>query len=65
MYDDVYAKIKKVNTSKGNDDKPHWNVLMIGMDSMSRVRAYHELPRTVEYLNEENWMDFKAYNKAS
>lgn len=63
MYEDVYSKIKKVNRTKSPNDKIHWNVLIIGMDTVSRARALYELPRTVAYFRSARWMDFRAYNK--
>lgn len=64
IYQDVYGKIKKVSKTLPSNDKS-WNVLMIGMDNMSRNRAHYELPKSVNYFRKSGWLDFKAYNKAS
>ncbi|XP_050666553.1 uncharacterized protein LOC126966495 isoform X2 [Leptidea sinapis] len=33
------------------------------MDTMSRVRFIRSMPRTYKYLKENDWLDFRAYNK--
>lgn len=64
-YDDSYAIVNKVKTKKRAAKKRHWNVLMIGLDTLSRSRAFHDLPMTTDYFMKEGWLDFKGYNKAS
>lgn len=64
VYDDVYVFIKKVK--RAGFRKPHfWNVLIIGMDTMSRARVFHSMPKTVQYLQQHKWLDFKGYHKVS
>ncbi|XP_049883057.1 uncharacterized protein LOC126378720 [Pectinophora gossypiella] len=36
---------------------------MLGIDTMSRARAYNSLPKTVKYLQSYDWLDFRAYSK--
>lgn len=58
-------ELSKPNQTRTQDNESHWNVFILGMDSMSRARAYHDLPNTVSYLHKQGWMDFKGYNKVS
>ncbi|XP_049884442.1 uncharacterized protein LOC126379669 [Pectinophora gossypiella] len=60
-YEDSYLIFKKVERPKTVEQK--WNVLVFGLDTMSRARAYYSLPKTVELLAEEDWLDYHGYNK--
>lgn len=67
FYDDMYAFTKKKNTTKKikkySRCKIKYNVLMLGMDSMSLPRAVKTMPRTTAYLKNENWLGFRGYHK--
>lgn len=64
VYEDAYVFVKKVKRT-GTQKKHFWNVLLIGMDTMSRARVFHSMPKTVQYLQQHNWLDFKGYHKVS
>ncbi|KAI5636289.1 hypothetical protein NE865_10955 [Phthorimaea operculella] len=75
-YSDAYLILKK---KVGSDFKPDndfddrisyeendsWNVLIVGMDTMSRGRAYHSIPKTVKYLKVNDWLDYRGYHKVA
>ena len=66
IYEDIYLLLKKNienNNQLETDNKTHWNVLMIGLESMSRTRLFDTMPRTTKYLKKHKWLDFKAYQK--
>ncbi|XP_059054354.1 uncharacterized protein LOC131848490 [Achroia grisella] len=65
IYNDVYGFIKKIDVTKppetGCNEK--YNVLMIGMDSMSLPHIVFTMPRTVNFLKENYWPGFRGFNK--
>ncbi|CAD0196680.1 unnamed protein product [Chrysodeixis includens] len=62
VYEDAYIILKKKNI-KTNATVPKWNVLMLGLDTMSRVRFYDTLPLTAQYFQKYIWLDYRAYHK--
>ncbi|CAH0604567.1 unnamed protein product [Chrysodeixis includens] len=64
IYSDMYAFAKKMDVKpRNNKCKVQYNVLMIGMDSMSLVRAVKTMPRTTAFLKNDNWLGFRGYHK--
>ncbi|XP_053625269.1 uncharacterized protein LOC128683555 [Plodia interpunctella] len=63
FYKDGYIVLKKVQRKETKEPQDKWNVLILGMDTMSRARARFSLPRTMEYLKNSGWLDFKGYQK--
>ncbi|CAG5012392.1 unnamed protein product [Parnassius apollo] len=65
IYEDAYFLLKKLDTSSKvtTRDEKSWNVLIIGMDTMSRARVYSTMPHTVEYFEKHKWLDFRGYQK--
>lgn len=65
VYSDVYAFAKKMDTQevKNTRDKTKYNVLMIGMDSMSLSRVSQTMPRTVGFFKDNFWLGFRGYHK--
>lgn len=54
--------VKESNTnSNSNSNSP--SILMIGIDSVSRVNLIRSMPRTAKYLYENNWFEMAGYNK--
>lgn len=54
--------VKEANTdSNTNSNSP--SILMIGIDSVSRVNLMRSMPRTAKYLYENNWFEMAGYNK--
>lgn len=67
IYEDAYVIIKKLNIpryERVNNNMP-WNMMLVGMDTMSRARVYDTMPHTVKYLRNNNWLDFRGYQKVS
>ncbi|KAG5683390.1 hypothetical protein PVAND_012675 [Polypedilum vanderplanki] len=67
IYKNVHAVIvakksvsKKLTTSN-NKDKT--NVLFIGIDSLSRLNLIRAMPATHDYLQQNQWIEMKGYNK--
>lgn len=63
VYRDAYIVPKKLETKANRVDKNSWNVLVFGMDSMSRARAFQSMPKLVNYFKQNSWLDYKAFQK--
>lgn len=66
VYQDMYAFCKKVNTTNVNNTKKRkekYNVLILGMDSMSLSRFVQTMTRTVTFLKNNFWPGFRGYHK--
>lgn len=44
-------------------DKQAMSVLMIGIDSISRLNLIRAMPVTAQYLYDTGWFELKGYNK--
>jgi hypothetical protein len=64
IYEDTYIMLKKINNIITNRAEDNWNVLIIGMDTMSRARVRSGMQKTVNFLNSRKWLDYKGYHKA-
>lgn len=53
----VLSKIKNKSTHSGP------NVLLIGIDSISRLNFIRSMPETFKFVSNGDWFDMKAYNK--
>ncbi|XP_047001261.1 uncharacterized protein LOC124617960 isoform X1 [Schistocerca americana] len=42
---------------------PGLSVLLLGIDSMSRLSLFRTMPHTVELLQRRGWVEYKGYNK--
>ncbi|XP_030024766.2 uncharacterized protein LOC115443480 [Manduca sexta] len=65
IYNDIYAFAKKISISTQNYKECNikYNVLMIGMDSMSLNRVGQTMLRTVTFFKQNYWTAFRAYHK--
>ncbi|XP_032513670.2 uncharacterized protein LOC116767456 [Danaus plexippus] len=64
IYKDAYAFVKKYNRSTEIiSDHKKWNILILGMDTMSRARFYTSMPKTAKYFKKHKWLDFSGYQK--
>ncbi|XP_063620155.1 uncharacterized protein LOC134792763 [Cydia splendana] len=64
VYDDVFAFAKKMNTTHNQQScNNSYNVLILGMDSMSLPRIVQTMPRTTDYLHKNFWFCFRGYHK--
>lgn len=67
IYEDVYMLLKKQTRDENSTktEEKSWNVLLLGMDTMSRARAFHSMPKMVKYFERNNWLDFRAFQKVT
>ncbi|KAG5667627.1 hypothetical protein PVAND_015601 [Polypedilum vanderplanki] len=67
IYKDVFGSINtKVNTTEklqNSKVKNKTNVLLIGIDSISRLNLIRAMPETYEYVKRDGWIEMKAFNK--
>ncbi|XP_076266465.1 uncharacterized protein LOC143200082 isoform X4 [Rhynchophorus ferrugineus] len=67
VYENVHTtyliddKVKK-KMIKYNNTRP-LSVLLIGIDSISRLNFARSLPKTLKYIEERKWISLKGYNK--
>lgn len=52
-----------LSDAKKNDNQDKYNVLMIGMDSMSLPRFAQTMTRTINFFKSRNWQSYRGYNK--
>lgn len=55
---------RKYDQDSKAEDKPP-SVLMIGIDSISRVNLIRAMPKTARYLYENEWYEMSGFNKVS
>lgn len=65
LYDDIYAFTKKIDVSKTskNNCKDKYNILMLGLDSMSLSRLGQTMQRTINFFRDNFWLAFRGYHK--
>ncbi|XP_034840783.2 uncharacterized protein [Maniola hyperantus] len=63
IYDDKYAFCKRINIRNVTRCGKKYNVLLLGMDSMSLPRFVQTMPRTAKFLNGQFWPSYKGYHK--
>ncbi|XP_063698161.1 uncharacterized protein LOC134829095 [Culicoides brevitarsis] len=54
--------LKRIEDKSSEAKKP-LSVLLIGIDSVSRLNLMRAMPKTSQYLNENGWIEMKGYNK--
>ncbi|XP_043463756.1 uncharacterized protein LOC122499454 [Leptopilina heterotoma] len=59
----VSNRSKLKNNGNATDRARKLSVLLIGLDNVSRLNFYRNLPKTVGYLDEKGWLLMKGYNK--
>lgn len=61
---DVQSKFNKSNSEKSStEENKRLNVLLLGFDSMSRLNLLRTMPKTVQYLRHNGWLELLGYNK--
>lgn len=62
---EIYKNAHAIITQKSEkvEKKSMTNVLLIGIDSISRLNVIRAMPSTYKYLEEKNWLEMKAFNK--
>ncbi|XP_061383554.1 uncharacterized protein LOC116767454 [Danaus plexippus] len=65
IYEDNYIFCKRITLpdAKKNVNQDKYNVLMIGMDSMSLPRFAQTMTRTINFFKSRNWQSYRGYNK--
>lgn len=65
LYNDMYAFTKKKNTTKlpQNNCKDKYNILMLGIDSMSLPRLAQTMKRTINFFRDNFWLAYRGYHK--
>ncbi|KAM3964776.1 uncharacterized protein ACR2FA_001168 isoform 1-T1 [Aphomia sociella] len=69
VYDDFFLfapkKEFKVHNDKGEIDKNKtaYNILIMGIDAVSRLNFYRTMPKTVAFLKNKEAIDLAGYNK--
>ncbi|XP_051176271.1 uncharacterized protein LOC127291270 [Leptopilina boulardi] len=53
----------RFNHSINDNKKKKLSVLILGLDNVSRLNFQRNLPKTVDYLNKNEWLIMKGYNK--
>uniref|UniRef100_A0A1B6C907 Uncharacterized protein n=1 Tax=Clastoptera arizonana TaxID=38151 RepID=A0A1B6C907_9HEMI len=65
VYKNMHARVSLtpavLEKLKANEER--LSVLMVGIDSISRMNLIRTMPKTVKYLDEGGWLDLKGYNK--
>lgn len=54
---------KKKDTEHGRTKPP--SILMIGIDSISRVNLIRAMPKTAQHLYDNDWFELSGYNKVT
>lgn len=54
---------KNRTKSSGRDSTRPLSILLIGVDSVSRLNSLRTMPKTRSYLNSLGWTELKGYNK--
>lgn len=62
-YKDAFIILKKLQEIATNINNDSLNVLVLGMDTMSRGRAIQSMTELVVYFKQNNWLDYRAFQK--
>ncbi|KAH8380553.1 hypothetical protein KR009_011363 [Drosophila setifemur] len=57
------SKRKRVDKNKDKDKQRPPSVLMLGIDSISRLNLIRAMPKTAQYLYDNEWFELAGYNK--
>ncbi|XP_040154412.1 uncharacterized protein LOC120895280 isoform X1 [Anopheles arabiensis] len=70
IYTNVHALIRpqpsvreRMDKFRGRTEKRPLSVLMIGIDSISRLNLIRAMPHTAQHLYDTGWFELKGYNK--
>ncbi|KAK0171104.1 hypothetical protein PV328_008865 [Microctonus aethiopoides] len=72
LYENIHSIINpnKINTRQNNtepinnlDNHKKMSILLLGVDSVSRLNFIRSLPRTEKYMRETGWFSLNGYNK--
>lgn len=60
---EVELKLNKYNSERSTVDKKRLSILVLGLDSVSRLNLLRTMPKTVHYLRHNGWVELLGYNK--
>lgn len=65
FYNDVFGFVKKIvaNNKTETTNKGKFNVLFLGVDSMSFIRVASTMPKVTQFLKNNFWLAYKGYHK--
>lgn len=63
VYENVHSTLQPPTRPVPNRNDP--NVLLVGIDGVSRSNLVRSMPRTFEFCQRNNWVDLKGYNKVA
>lgn len=71
---DAFSFVQQKNNTNNNDNAPKSNstfgrrkpnILLLGIDSVSRINIRRTMPQTFKYMQMNNWFELQGYNKVS
>lgn len=65
VYKNIHSSIvvgSDVRKKLGNSSRT-MSVLLVGIDSISRLNLIRMMPKTYQYLKQKDWIEYKGYNK--
>ncbi|KAG5668616.1 hypothetical protein PVAND_016551 [Polypedilum vanderplanki] len=63
IYKNAHVMIRRKNITNEIDESKKFNVLLIGVDSISRLHLQRSMQETYKFLIENQWIEMKGYNK--
>ena len=60
---EVELKLNKYNSERSIVDEKLLSILVLGLDSVSRLNLLRTMPKTVHYLRHSGWLELLGYNK--
>ncbi|CAD6992583.1 unnamed protein product [Ceratitis capitata] len=69
---DAFSFVQQKNNTNNNDNAPKSNstfgrrkpnILLLGIDSVSRINIRRTMPQTFKYMQMNNWFELQGYNK--
>ncbi|CAH1109102.1 unnamed protein product [Psylliodes chrysocephalus] len=63
IYKDTFSFVPLKNTTKIEADSKRLNVLLVGLDAVSRLNLHRQMLKTVKYLQEHEAVELLGYNK--
>ncbi|XP_055382140.1 uncharacterized protein LOC129612520 isoform X2 [Condylostylus longicornis] len=54
---------ERIDSWKANDTAKPISVLLLGVDSISRINLIRAMPKTAQYLYDNEWFELSGYNK--
>ncbi|XP_068151713.1 uncharacterized protein [Drosophila tropicalis] len=55
--------VKNTSSPKATSDRRQPSVILLGLDSMSRMNFHRTMPETANWLRQRGWFEMEGYNK--